>query len=69
MINETYAPVIAAVTVLLQACTGGGGLRDGLDPGDVLLLMGFLWRTAPTEAGREQGRRLLDLTIEGLRPR
>ena len=69
VINETYAPVIAAVTVLLQACAAGGGLRDGLDPGDVLLLMGFLWRTAPTEAGREQARRLLDLTIEGLRPR
>ena len=67
--NEAYAPVIAAVTVLLRACADHGSLRPGLDPGDVLLLMGFLWRTAPTEAGREQARRLLDLTIEGLRPR
>ena len=67
-INETYAPVIAAVTVLLQACADHGSLRPGLNPDDVLLLMGFLWRTPGTDAGREQARRLLDLTIEGLRP-
>ncbi len=69
VVNEAYAPVIAAVTVLLRACTNHGSLCDGLDPGDVLLLMGFLWRTPATDQGREQARRLLDLTIEGLRPR
>jgi AcrR family transcriptional regulator len=69
VINETYAPVIAAVTVLLDACAAGGSLRSGLDPDDVLLLVGFLWRTPATEAGREQARRLLELVIEGLRPR
>jgi AcrR family transcriptional regulator len=69
VVNEAYAPVIAAVTVLLQACADHGRLRDGLDPGDVLLLMGFLWRTPATNQGREQARRLLELTIEGLRPR
>jgi hypothetical protein len=35
----------------------------------VLLLMGFLWRTPATDAGREQARRLMELVIEGLRPR
>ena len=69
VVNEAYAPVIAAVTVLLQACVNHGSLRDGLDPGDVLLLMGFLWRTPATDQGREQAGRLLELTIEGLRPR
>ncbi len=69
VVNDTYAPVIAAVTVLLDACAADGSLRPGLDPGDVLLLMGFLWRTQATDAGREQARRLMDLTIEGLRPR
>ena len=69
VVNEAYAPVIAAVTVLLQACASDGSLRDGLDPDDVLLLMGFLWRTPVTEAGREQARRMLDLVIDGLRPR
>jgi AcrR family transcriptional regulator len=68
-INETYAPVIAAVTVLLQACAADSSLRAGLDPGDVLLLMGFLWRTPSTDAGREQAGRLMELVIEGLRPR
>jgi AcrR family transcriptional regulator len=69
VVNEAYAPVIAAVTVLLRACADHGSLDHGLDPGDVLLLMGFLWRTPPTEKGRDQARRLLDLVIEGLRPR
>ncbi len=69
VVNEAYAPVIAAVTVLLRACANHGHLRDSLDPSDVLLLMGFLWRSPATDQGREQARRLLDLTIEGLRPR
>jgi AcrR family transcriptional regulator len=68
VVNEAYAPVVAAVTVLLRACAIHGHLRDGLEAGDVLLLMGFLWRTPATDRGREQARRLLDLTIEGLRP-
>jgi AcrR family transcriptional regulator len=67
-INETYAPVLAAVRMLLDGCAADGSLRAGLDPNDVLLLMGFLWRTPPTDAGREQGRRLMELVIEGLRP-
>jgi AcrR family transcriptional regulator len=68
VVNETYAPVIAAVTVLLGACAADGSLRAGLDPDDVLLLMGFLWRTPATGDGREQARRLMELVIEGLRP-
>ena len=61
--------MIAAVTVLLRACAHDGSLRDGLDPDDVLLLMGFLWRIPATEPGREQARRMLDLGSDGLRPR
>src|SRR6201987_2802457 len=41
-INETYAPVEAAVGRLLDACVADGTVRAGLDPADVLLLMGFL---------------------------
>jgi AcrR family transcriptional regulator len=68
-INETYAPVVAAVGRLLRACEEDGSLRPGLDPEDVLFLMGFLWRVAPDAAGRARGRRITDLVIEGLRPR
>jgi AcrR family transcriptional regulator len=66
-VNETYAPVTAAVGVLLQACEKAGDVRPGLEPADVLLLMGFLWRVGPGDAGEQQALRVLDLAICGLR--
>jgi hypothetical protein len=42
-------------------------VRPGLDPADVLLLTGFLWRTGPGEAGQRQAQRVLELAIHGLR--
>jgi AcrR family transcriptional regulator len=68
-IDETYAPVTAAVGKLLDACAAEGSVRAGLDPGDILLLMGYLWRVAPDENGAAQGRRLLGVVFDGLRPR
>ena len=67
-INETYAPVTAAVGELLDACVAQGSIRPGFDPADVLLLMGFLWRVAPTKKGIEQGRRLTRIVLDGMRP-
>jgi hypothetical protein len=43
-------------------------LRPGLDPADVLLLMGFLWRVGPGEDGKAQAARLFDLVVDGIRP-
>ena len=67
-VNQTYAPVTAAVGQLLAACEAAGVIRRGLDPADVLLLMGFLWRTGPGPDGKAQAARLLDLVTDGLRP-
>jgi AcrR family transcriptional regulator len=66
-IDETYAPVVAAVTSLLDACVAGDSVRPGLDPADVLLLMGYLWRVAPDENGVRQGRRLTQIVLDGIR--
>jgi len=66
-IDETYAPVVAAVTKLLDACVADGSVRPGLDPADVLLLMGYLWRVGPGEDGIVQGRRLTQIVLDGLR--
>jgi hypothetical protein len=66
VINETYAPVTAAVGQLLDAAEQAGQVRPGLDPADVLV-MGFLWRVAPGESGRRQAERILDMVIENLR--
>lgn len=66
-IDETYAPVIAAVTKLLDACVADNSVRPDRDPADVLLLMGFLWRVAPDEDGVRQGRRLTQIVLDGIR--
>jgi AcrR family transcriptional regulator len=66
-IAESYAPVTAAIAELLAAGEASGDLKPGLDPGDVLLLMSFLWRTADDEAGRAQADRTLALVLAGLR--
>jgi AcrR family transcriptional regulator len=68
IINDTYAPVTAAVAQLLAACETIGAVRPGLNPADVLLLMGFLWRVSDDEQGRAQAERILDLVLQGLRP-
>ena len=69
VVNQTYAPVVAAVGRLLRACADAGSLRDGLDPADVLLLMGFMWRVGPGPDGIAQADRLMEMAITGLRPR
>jgi AcrR family transcriptional regulator len=63
LIADTYAPIYAAVGRLLQACEGL--VRPGLEPGDVVLLMSFLWRAGSPE----QAARTMDLAFEGLRRR
>jgi AcrR family transcriptional regulator len=68
-INKTYEPIVAAVGQLVDACIADGSMRAGLDPGDVLLLMGFLWRVEAAPEGKQQAARIMEYVIEGLRPR
>ena len=58
-----------AVAQLLDACVASGDLRPGHDPGDVLLLMGFLWRVGHGEPGLEQADRIMETVLDGLRAR
>src|ERR1700730_9261798 len=64
--HEADTPVTEAVAVLLRACEEAGVVRPGLEAGDVLHLMGFLWSRAAGHAGDEQARRVLDIAISGL---
>lgn len=66
--NETRGPAIDAISVLLRAGEENGTIRRGLDPDDVLMMMGCVWRVPPGPAGKEQADRLLDLILYGLRP-
>ncbi|GAA4591043.1 purine salvage operon transcriptional regulator XdhR [Planotetraspora phitsanulokensis] len=65
--GESYGPIIGAVTLLLRACEDAGDIRPGVDPDDVLLMLGFLWRISPGEEGEARAARLLDLVVDGLR--
>jgi len=67
LVGETYGPVIGAITLLLRACEEAGSIRPGLDPDDVLLIMGFLWRIDPSGDWEARTGRLLDLVMDGLR--
>ncbi|MDX6315946.1 MAG: hypothetical protein QOF84_273 [Streptomyces sp.] len=65
--GESYGPIIGAVATLLRACEDDGSIRPGVDPDDVLLMLGFLWRVSPGKEGEARAARLLDLVIDGLR--
>ena len=69
VVRDTYEPVLAAIGVLLQAGVEAGAIRPSLDPDDILLIMGALWRVPPGDDGEAQAQRLLDLAIEGIRSR
>jgi AcrR family transcriptional regulator len=64
--GETYGPVIRAITVLLRACDEAGTIRPGVDPDDVLLILGFLWRIDASD-WQARASRMLDLVLDGLR--
>lgn len=67
-INETYKPVVTAVGQLIDACVADGSIRDGIEPDDLLLLMGFLWRVDYSANGRKQAARIMELVLDGLKP-
>src|SRR5258706_12531093 len=67
-VNQTYAPVTAAVGVLLRACEEDGSMRGGLDPADARLLMGFLGRGGPGQDGRAQALPMMEPMIRGGEP-
>ena len=67
-ISETYKPVVTAVGQLIDACVADGSMRSNLDPDDVLLLMGFMWRVDAGAGGKKQAARIMEVVIDGLRP-
>jgi AcrR family transcriptional regulator len=62
--ETTYAPVIAAITRILDAGKHDGTIRVDADPADFLQLTGALWRTP--EGKGDRPRRMLALVLDGL---
>ncbi|MFG1923007.1 TetR/AcrR family transcriptional regulator [Cryptosporangium sp. NPDC048952] len=63
MSEQSYGPVITAITELLEAGKRAGTIRDDADPGDFLQLTAALWR-----AEADRAPRMLALILDGLRP-
>ncbi|MFG1905452.1 TetR/AcrR family transcriptional regulator [Kribbella sp. NPDC048928] len=61
--EQTYGPVVAAITELLDAGKKDGTIRADADPGDFLQLTAALWRAA-----EDRSPRMLALILDGLRP-
>ncbi|MDN3027563.1 TetR/AcrR family transcriptional regulator [Streptomyces sp. S.PB5] len=65
MSEQSYGPVIAAITALLDAGKKDGSIRPDADPGDFLQLTGALWRAASSPEDRAP--HMLALILDGLR--
>jgi AcrR family transcriptional regulator len=63
--EQTYGPVIAAITSILDAGKHDGSVRLDADPADFLQLTGALWRAASGPDDRSP--RMLELILDGLR--
>jgi AcrR family transcriptional regulator len=66
---ESRRRLIAAITPLLDAGATAGTLRSDLDPNDVLVAINGVSLAAGLPNQREQAGRLLDLLVDGMRPR
>ena len=64
---QTYGPVIAAITQLLDAGKRDGTIRADADPRDFLQLTGALWRAASGPEDRSPP--MLGLILDGLSTR
>lgn len=62
--EQTYGPVVAAITQLLDAGEHDGTIRKDADPGDFLQLTGALWRAAI--GPQDRSGPMLGLILDGL---
>ncbi|MFG2542948.1 TetR/AcrR family transcriptional regulator [Streptomyces sp. NPDC048594] len=65
MSEQSYGPVITAITELLDAGKKDASIRADADPGDFLQLTGALWRAAAAPVDRAP--HMLALVLDGLR--
>jgi hypothetical protein len=68
LFEETYAPIVGALSRLLAAAEQAGAIRHGLDPDDVVLALAGLWEMDPGTDWKARAARLYELVFAGLRP-
>ncbi|MFE3167875.1 hypothetical protein [Streptomyces sp. NPDC059224] len=66
--DPMYEPFVDAIATLLRAGAADGTLKPDVDPEDVLLQLGVLWRIDPARGDAEaRAARILGLIVDGLR--
>jgi AcrR family transcriptional regulator len=65
--EQSYGPVISAITRLLDAGKRDGSIRADANPGDFLQLTGALWRAA--SGPEDRSKPMLELILDGLAAR
>jgi len=65
-IDGAPTPMTAAAAHLLSACQQDGSVGPDLEPDDILLVLGFIWRIEPGPEAPAHASRLLDLIMSGL---
>jgi hypothetical protein len=58
----------AAITALMDACAAAGTIRTGMSPSDMGAALAGIALTSAKPEQREQAERVLDLTLDGLKP-
>ncbi|MFI1761057.1 TetR/AcrR family transcriptional regulator [Streptomyces sp. NPDC020800] len=65
--DPSYGPFVGAIGVLLEAGAADGTLKAGIDPQDVLLRLGAVWRIDPARDGEARAARIPEPIVDGLR--
>jgi AcrR family transcriptional regulator len=65
---ESHEMIQAALTSLMEAGTAAGAIRSDIRPTDMFAALAGIALTSAGPEHREQAERLLDLTLDGLRP-
>ncbi|MFF3580441.1 TetR/AcrR family transcriptional regulator [Streptomyces mirabilis] len=65
---ESHELIQAALTTLMNAATAAGAIRTDISPTDMFAALAGIALTSAGPDQREQAERLLDLTLDGLRP-
>lgn len=66
--DEGYSSIVDAIGLLLEAGRREGTVRPDVDPEEMLLLVGFLWRIETDATWAARSSHLLDLVMDATRP-
>lgn len=65
---DSHEMIQAALTALMDAGTAAGTIRSDISPTDMFAALAGIALTSAKPEQREQAERLLDLTLDGLKP-